>query len=79
MGGGEGRAPFLYETLLEVERLHFIIENLLICGYLLYILQSANLACGHCVEVNLTTDLNLVLGIEQVDLTTVLFTKCYKL
>ena len=27
------------------------------------------------MEVNLTTDLNLVLGIEQVDLTTVLFTK----
>ena len=41
----------------------------------LYAPQSANLACGHCMEVNLTTDLNLVLGIEQVDLTTVLFSK----
>ena len=29
-GGEVGRAPLLYETLLEVEQLHFIIENLLI-------------------------------------------------
>ena len=32
----------------------------------LYFSQSATLACGHCVEANLTTDVNLLVGTEQV-------------